>query len=319
VLLQAAEPAAAYGLDAADEPVGPHLASALRAGKAGFIAIRQAREHNLRGVDVDIPRGQMTVITGVSGSGKSTLAFDVLFTEGQRRYLESINAYARQFVQPAARPDVEAIFGIPPTVAIEQRTSRGGRKSTVGTLTEAYHFLRLIYAKCGTQYCPDCNIPIEPQTADAIAAQLLCDWRGRHIGLLAPLVVQRKGYYTDLAVWARSMGHTHLRVDGAFVPTDPWPRLDRFKEHSIELPVGDLVVGPDNEDRLRAPAADAQPVAVDQAGLSGLRAQLPRARSAAVFVQLAHGLVRHLLWHRGTDRRFRRRADRRGGRVDRGR
>ena len=248
-LLQAAEPAAVYV--AAEDPAGPHLASALRAGKAGFIAIRQAREHNLRGVDVDIPRGQMTVITGVSGSGKSTLAFDVLFTEGQRRYLESINAYARQFVQPAARPDVEAIVGIPPTVAIEQRTSRGGRKSTVGTLTESYHFLRLIYAKCGTQYCPDCNIPIEPQSADAIAAQLLRDWRGQHIGLLAPLVVQRKGYYTDLAVWARSMGYTHLRVDGAFVPTAPWPRLDRFKEHNIELPVGDLVVRADNEEALR--------------------------------------------------------------------
>ncbi|MGA8009493.1 MAG: excinuclease ABC subunit UvrA [Thiomonas sp.] len=251
---QAAEPAASYLASAqttADDAVGPHLASALRAGKAGFIAIRQAREHNLRGVDVDIPRGQMTVITGVSGSGKSTLAFDVLFTEGQRRYLESINAYARQFVQPAARPDVEAIVGIPPTVAIEQRTSRGGRKSTVGTLTEAYHFLRLIYAKCGTQYCPDCDIPIQPQSADAIAAQLLRDWRGQHIGLLAPLVVQRKGYYTDLAVWARTMGYTHLRVDGAFVPTSPWPRLDRFKEHSIELPVGDVMVRAENEDALR--------------------------------------------------------------------
>jgi len=275
VLLQAAEPAAAYGLDAADEPVGPHLASALRAGKAGFIAIRQAREHNLRGVDVDIPRGKMTVITGVSGSGKSTLAFDVLFTEGQRRYLESINAYARQFVQPAARPDVEAIVGIPPTVAIEQRTSRGGRKSTVGTLTEAYHFLRLIYAKCGTQYCPDCNIPIEPQSPEAIAAQLLRDWRGRHIGLLAPLVVQRKGYYTDLAVWARSMGYTHLRVDGDFVPTDPWLRLDRFKEHSIELPVGDVVVRTDNEvalrDLLRRALALGKGVVLVLAPLDGLK------------------------------------------------
>ena len=111
------------------------------------------------------------MITGVSGSGKSTLAFDILFDEGQRRYLESLNAYARQFVQPAARPDVDAIFGIPPTVAIEQRTSRGGRKSTVATLTEIYHFLRLLYVKLGTQYCPDCDVAIEPQSPDAIAAR----------------------------------------------------------------------------------------------------------------------------------------------------
>ncbi len=122
---------------------------------------------------MDIPRNRFTVITGVSGSGKSTLAFDILFAEGQRRYLESLNAYARQFVQPAARPDVDAIFGIPPTVAIEQRTSRGGRKSTVATLTEIYHFLRLLYVKLGTQYCPDCEVAIEPQSDEAIAARLL--------------------------------------------------------------------------------------------------------------------------------------------------
>ena len=106
------------------------------------------------------------MVTGVSGSGKSTLAFDILFAEGQRRYLESLNAYARQFVQPASRPDVDAIFGIPPTVAIEQRTSRGGRKSTVATLTEIYHFLRLLFVKLGTQYCPDCDVPIEPQSVE---------------------------------------------------------------------------------------------------------------------------------------------------------
>ncbi|MDH5537653.1 MAG: excinuclease ABC subunit A, partial [Betaproteobacteria bacterium] len=120
------------------------------------IRIHNAREHNLKNIDVDIPRNRFTVITGVSGSGKSTLAFDILFAEGQRRYLESLNAYARQFVQPSSRPDVDAIFGIPPTVAIEQRTSRGGRKSTVATLTEIYHFLRLLYVKLGTQYCPEC-------------------------------------------------------------------------------------------------------------------------------------------------------------------
>ncbi|EQD80144.1 excinuclease ABC subunit A, partial [mine drainage metagenome] len=128
------------------------------------IVIHNAREHNLKSIDARIPRNRFTVITGVSGSGKSTLAFDILFNEGQRRYLESLNAYARQFVQPAARPDVDAIFGIPPTVAIEQRTSRGGRKSTVATLTEIYHFLRLLYVKLGSQYCPDCDAPIEPQS-----------------------------------------------------------------------------------------------------------------------------------------------------------
>ena len=122
------------------------------------IQVRHAREHNLKGIDVDIPREKFTVITGVSGSGKSTLAFDIIFAEGQRRYLESLNAYARQFVQPASKPDVDAIFGIPPTVAIEQRTSRGGSKSTVATQTEIHHFLRLLFVKLGTQYCPDCDV-----------------------------------------------------------------------------------------------------------------------------------------------------------------
>jgi excinuclease ABC subunit A len=221
------------------------------------IRIHNAREHNLKGVDVAIPRNRFTVVTGVSGSGKSTLAFDILFAEGQRRYLESLNAYARQFVQPAARPDVDAIFGIPPTVAIEQRSSRGGRKSTVGTLTEIQHFLRLLYVKLGTQHCPDCAVPIEPQSEEAIAARILRDWRGRHIGLLAPLVVARKGVYTDLAKWALGKGFTHLRVDGAFLPTASWPRLDRFREHDIELPVADLVVSADNEAPLRAALARA--------------------------------------------------------------
>jgi excinuclease ABC subunit A len=221
------------------------------------IRIHNAREHNLKGVDVAIPRNRFTVVTGVSGSGKSTLAFDILFAEGQRRYLESLNAYARQFVQPAARPDVDAIFGIPPTVAIEQRSSRGGRKSTVGTLTEIQHFLRLLYVKLGTQHCPDCAVPIEPQSEEAIAARILRDWRGRHIGLLAPLVVARKGLYTDLAKWALGKGFTHLRVDGAFLPTASWPRLDRFREHDIELPVADLVVSADNEAPLRAALARA--------------------------------------------------------------
>jgi excinuclease ABC subunit A len=215
------------------------------------IEIHGAREHNLKNVDVNLGLNRFTVITGVSGSGKSTLAFDILFAEGQRRYLESLNAYARQFVQPASRPDVDAIFGIPPTVAIEQRTSRGGHKSTVATLTEIYHFLRLLYVKLGVQYCPVCEARIEPQSADAIAARLLKDYRGKSITLLAPLIVARKGLYTALAKWARTKGYSHLRVDGAPLPTAKWPRLDRFIEHNIELPVATLTVSAARESELR--------------------------------------------------------------------
>jgi excinuclease ABC subunit A len=214
------------------------------------IVIHNAREHNLKSVDVQIPRDKFTVVTGVSGSGKSTLAFDILFNEGQRRYLESLNAYARQFVQPAARPDVDAIFGIPPTVAIEQRTSRGGRKSTVATLTEIYHFLRLLYVKLGTQHCPDCNVAIEPQSSASIAARLLRDYKGQTISLLAPLVVARKGYYTDLAKWAAKKGFKVLRVDGANISTSKWPRLSRFKEHTIELPVAQVDVDAKHDTQL---------------------------------------------------------------------
>jgi excinuclease ABC subunit A len=241
--LGAAEPAALYG--------HPLTLPAPRLPAHAAIHIHNAREHNLKNVDVQIPRERFTVITGVSGSGKSTLAFDILFAEGQRRYLESLNAYARQFVQPASRPDVDAIFGIPPTVAIEQRTSRGGRKSTVATMTEIYHFLRLLYVKLGVQYCPDCRVAIEPQSIESIAARILRDFRGQHIGLLAPLVVNRKGYYTDLAKWAAGKGFGHLRVDGAFLPTAKWPRLSRFQEHTIELPVADLTVDPAAERTLR--------------------------------------------------------------------
>jgi excinuclease ABC subunit A len=228
---------------AAREPSARYLGNAIR--------IHKAREHNLKNIDVEIPRGRFTVVTGVSGSGKSTLAFDILFAEGQRRYLESLNAYARQFVQAASRPDVDAIFGIPPTVAIEQRTSRGGRKSTVGTLTEVHHFLRLLFVKLGRQHCPDCDIPIEPQSEDVIAARIQKEYRGQSVSLLAPLVVNRKGVYSDLAKWALARGHWHLRVDGKLVPTRPFPRIDRFREHTIELPVGEIRVSPRSEAELR--------------------------------------------------------------------
>jgi excinuclease ABC subunit A len=239
------EPRASYRVDAVDH------------GKPLQIQIRKAREHNLKNIDVDIPRNTFTVITGPSGSGKSTLAFDILFNEGQRRYLESLNAYARSIVQPAGKPDVDAIYGIPPTVAIEQRVSRGGKKSTVATVTELHHFLRLMFVKLGVQYCPNDGTAIVPQTLDAMAKQIMADYAGEHIGVFAPLVLARKGYYTDLAKWAAGKGYTHLRVDGSFFPTARWPRLDRFKEHTIELPVADLIVGANTEAQLRDALAKA--------------------------------------------------------------
>ena len=241
---------AAMGQVHAVEDIRPQ-AWKVRPVTSKLIQIVNARENNLQSLSVDIPRGKFNVVTGVSGSGKSTLAFDILFNEGQRRYLESLNAYARSIVQPAGRPEVDAVYGIPPTVAIEQRLSRGGRKSTVGTTTEVWHFLRLLYVKLGIQHCTQDGAAVMPQSAESIAAQLLKNYRGQHIGLLAPLVINRKGVYTELADWARPRGFTHLRVDGEFLPTTGFPRIDRFKEHTIELPVADMLVNPANEAALR--------------------------------------------------------------------
>jgi excinuclease ABC subunit A len=245
-VLKVAEPAKLAG-----QFEGKSSNARVQTAEDNSIRIVNAKEHNLKNLSVNIPRGQFNVITGVSGSGKSTLAFDILFNEGQRRYLESLNAYARSIVQPAGRPEVDAVYGIPPTVAIEQRLSRGGRKSTVGTTTEVWHFLRLLYVKLGTQHCIHDNAAVAPQTPDSIAAQLMKNFKGQHIGLLAPLVMNRKGVYTELAEWARPRGYTHLRVDGNFLPTQNFPRIDRFKEHTIELPVTSLKISADQEKQLR--------------------------------------------------------------------
>ena len=205
------------------------------------IVIHGAREHNLKNISLTIPRDKFVVVTGVSGSGKSTLAFDLLFAEGQRRFLDSMNLYARQFVEQLPRPEVDLITGIPPTVSIEQRQSRGGGKSTVATVTEIYHFLRLLMARVGTQFCPRCQLPVQAQTRDEAGRRLLAETKRRgDLLLLAPVVKNRKGFHTEVAEWAAKHGYAEVRADGKMHPTNQRLRLDRFREHDVEIVVGIL-------------------------------------------------------------------------------
>ena len=179
------------------------------------LIVRGAREHNLKNIDVEIPRDQLTVITGLSGSGKSSLAFDTIYAEGQRRYVESLSAYARQFLGLMEKPDVDAIEGLSPAISIEQKTAGHNPRSTVGTVTEIYDYLRLLYARAGTPHCPNCGKPIERQSAGQIADQVLAWPQGTRIEVLAPLVRGRKGEFRDLLANARQQGFVRARTAGA--------------------------------------------------------------------------------------------------------
>jgi excinuclease ABC subunit A len=197
------------------------------------IEVVHAREHNLAEVSTSIPHGKIVVVTGPSGSGKSTLAFDVVFAEGQRRFLETLTPYARQFLPTLPRPDVDRVTGVPPSIALEQRTTRAGSNSTVATVTEIAHYLRLLYAKVGDAHCPVCDVPIAARAPDELYRELIAT-RGAHT-LLAPAVVARKGTYLDVFTAAARAGISSARVDGEVVSTDNPPRLKKTAEHSIDL------------------------------------------------------------------------------------
>ena len=198
------------------------------------IDVSGAREHTLKDVSCRIPHGALTVVTGPSGSGKSSLAFDVVFAEGQRRFMETLTPYARQFLPTLPRADVDAVVGVPPSIALEQRTSRGGASSTVATVTEIAHYLRLLYAKVGDVHCPSCGARVEVRSADELYAQVQADPRPE-LTVYAPAVTARKGLHREVFVHAARAGVSAARVDGAIVPVDPPPALDKGKEHTVDL------------------------------------------------------------------------------------
>ena len=240
--------------EAQGEPRGAAPADAKAAAlpaafRSRFLEIHGARENNLKDLSLRIPNGAYNVITGVSGSGKSTLAFDIIFAEGQRRFMESMSPYARQFVEQLPRPAMDLMTGIPPTVAIEQRVTRGSRKSTVATITEVAQYLRLLYARVGVQHHPDTGRAVAPLSTSALRKLLAravsspAARRSRHLYLCAPLVRGRKGHHQPIATWMARQGYVLMRADGVLLRIDSFRKLDRYKEHDIEVVVADLKLG----------------------------------------------------------------------------
>ena len=225
--------------------------------KQDFISIRGARSHNLKNVDVDIPRRKFVVVTGVSGSGKSSLAFDTIYAEGQRRYLNTLSPYAKHFMGILERPDVESVEGLSPIIAIEQKTTGNNPRSTVGTITEISDFLRLLYAKASTAYSPVTGKPMVRYTDNQIVDMIMTGFRGRKCLLLAPLVRGRKGHYRELFEQMRKKGFTQVRVDGEILELNELETVDRYKGHFIELVVDKLKPGDGDEKRVRDSVAGA--------------------------------------------------------------
>lgn len=210
----------------------------------GMIALRGARHHQLKNIDVNIPADKMTVVTGLSGSGKSTLAFDIIFSEGQKRFMDVMSPYARQFTEQMETPDIDRLTGLPPTVAIEQNRSRGGCKSTVGTVTEIWQFLRLLYSKLGIPHCPTCRVPVGRRSAEEIRSIIYdrLNQKPESLMIAAPVVRNRKGHYADLAAWAAKKKYPYMLADGVLVPTQEFVPLDRYSNHDVDIVLADISV-----------------------------------------------------------------------------
>ena len=228
------------------------------ASEPGYIKVRGARVHNLKNIDVDIPRNKFVVITGISGSGKSSLAFDTLYAEGQRRYVESLSAYARQFLGMIDKPDVDEISGLSPAISIQQRTSSRNPRSTVGTVTEIFDYLRVLFARIGLPYCYNCGRKIESQTTDQIVDNILGIPAGTRIEILAPVVRGRKGEYKEFLTRLKRRGYVRARVDGKVYEIEAIPELERYKKHDIEIMIDRLVV----KDTIRKRLADSVEMAL---------------------------------------------------------
>ena len=217
---------------------------------ADFISVRGAREHNLKNVNLEIPRNKLVVITGLSGSGKSSLAFDTIYAEGQRRYVESLSAYARQFLGLMEKPDVDQIDGLSPAISIDQKSASRNPRSTVATVTEIYDYLRLLYARIGIPHCPVCGKPVQRQTTQAVIEQIAAGETGARLIVLAPVVTDKKGAFEHIPEQYQRAGFARVRVDGVIYALDEFPTLDKNYKHNIEVVVDRLINSPDSRGRL---------------------------------------------------------------------
>src|SRR5580765_6023787 len=238
--------------DSATAPLEPEPGARVGPAARGLrdIAIRGAREHNLQNLHLRLPRQSLIVVTGVSGSGKSSLAFDTLYAEGQRRYVESLSAYARQFLGQMEKPEVDAIDGLSPAIAIEQRGVGSNPRSTVATVTEIYDYLRLLFTRLGTQHCPNCDTRMERRSASEIVDALIEQCAGQRVSLLAPIVRGRKGEYKKELDAVLRQGYVRARVDGSWIELEEPPALARHRRHDIDVVVDRLAISEEQRGRV---------------------------------------------------------------------